>query len=75
MEVDASLAARRPDIYNMVASSQPTVAPPTAVAAINKQPNSGASPAAERCDSNTDSDFIDDPDVPPLIYPDVPSLI
>ena len=66
LEVDASLAAEKPDIYNMVASNRPTVVPPMAAATNSKQPSSRAPPALQ-CDCNTDSDFVDDPDVPPLI--------
>ena len=58
LEVDASLAAKRPDIHNMVATGQPTT--------VNKHSNSRAPPVAQ-CDSKTDDDFVDDPDVPPLI--------
>ena len=64
LEVDASLAANRPDIYNMVATGQPmTVVPP---ATVSKHSNSRA-PAAVQCDAKADDDFVDDPDVPPLI--------
>ena len=70
LEVDASLAAKKPDIYNMVATAdQSTVVPSTTAAVVNnKHPNSRAPPAsATQCNSKTDDDFIDDPDVPPLI--------
>lgn len=64
LEVDASLAAKRPDIYNMVATGQPTTVVPPAT--VNKHSNSRAPPVAQY-DSKTDDDFVDDPDVPPLI--------
>ena len=66
LEVDTDLAAKKPDIYNMVASNQPTAVPPMAAALGNKQ-FSSRTPAAVQCDRDTDSDFVDDPDVPPLI--------
>jgi len=63
LDVDTSLAAKKPDIYNVVTTHQSTLnAPPSAV---NQQLTS-RTPAAVQCDSNSD-DFIDDPDVPPLI--------
>ena len=64
LEVDASLTANRPDIYNMVATGHPTTGVPPAT--VNKHSNSRAPPTVQ-CDAKTDDDFVDDPDVPPLI--------
>ena len=69
LEVDTSLAAKKPDIYNVVASNQqPTIMPLMTSAANNsKQASSKALPAVQDNSDPSSSDFIDDPDVPPLI--------
>lgn len=66
LEVDASLAAKKPDIYNVVTTNRRPEMASAAAVTTDKHPSSGASPAVQ-CDSNTDDDFTDDPDVPPLI--------
>ena len=69
LEVDTSLAAKKPDIYNVVTSNQlPTAMPPlTPAANNNKQASSKALSAVQSDSDPSNSDFIDDPNVPPLI--------
>ncbi|XP_065889604.1 dynein axonemal assembly factor 11-like isoform X2 [Dysidea avara] len=58
LEVDPSLAAKKPDIYNVVNSNSSS----------NKTHNGSTSQSSEQCSTNSSNDtFVDNPEVPPLI--------